>query len=83
MCGRIKAYQWRATAAFLSYDSGLVTTIDGAYACGVSLTYGISRKHIWTFLAGLSEGNPTFDSVCPCDATRTIYNDIPPFVRND
>ena len=38
VCGRIKAYQWGATLAFHSYHYKHVTTIDGAYACGVSLT---------------------------------------------
>ena len=81
ICGRIKAYQWGATLAFALYHHENVTTIDGAYACGVSVTHGTSRNHIWTFAAGLSEGNPTYTSVCPCDATSTIS--IPPFVGND
>ena len=81
VCGRIKAYQFGPTAAFFSYHSRTVTTIDGAYACGVSLTHGIPRNHIWTFVAGTSEGNPRWHEVCPCDATSTIR--IPPFVGND
>ena len=81
ICGRIKAYQWGATLAFLSYHYRYVTTIDGAYACGVSVTHGTPRNHIWTFVAGASEGNPTLTSVCPCDATSAIR--IPPFVGND
>ena len=81
VCGRIKAYQWGYTTAFLSYHYGVVTTIDGAYASGVSVTHGTSRNHIWTFVAGLSEGNPTWYDVCPCDSTSTIR--IPPFVGND
>ena len=81
VCGRIKAYQWGSTVAFYSYHSGLGTTIDGAYACGVSVTHGTPRNHIWTFVSGLSEGNPTWPYVCPCDSTSTIP--IPPFVGND
>ena len=81
ICGRIKAYQYGATLAFTSYHSRLVTTIDGAYACGVSVTHGTPRNHIWTFVAGASEGNPTKYDVCPCDANSTIR--IPPFVGND
>ena len=81
ICGRIKAYQWGATTAFLSYHNRYVTTIDGAYASGVSVTHGTPRNHIWTFVAGASEGNPTPTTVCPCDATSTIH--IPPFVGND
>ena len=81
VCGRIKAYQWGFTAGFLSYHYRYVTTIDGVYACGVSLTHGTPRNHIWTFVAGGSESNPTQYWVCPCDATSTIG--IPPFVGND
>ena len=81
VCGRIKAYQWGDTPAFYSYHYRYVTTIDGAYANGVSVTHGTPRNHIWTFVAGLSEGNPTEPWVCPCDSTSTIR--IPPFVGND
>ena len=81
VCGRVKAYQWGQTLAFYSYHSRIVTTIDGAYACGVSVTHGTPRNHIWTFVAGASEGDPTWSGVCPCDSTRTIR--IPPFVGND
>ena len=81
VCGRIKAYQWGHTTAFYSYHHRLVTTINGSYACGVSVTHGTPRNHIWTFVAGISEGNPTWSLVCPCDATSTIR--IPPFVGND
>ena len=80
-CGRIKAYQWGATQGFYSYHNRIVATIDGAYACGVSVTHGTPRNHIWTFVAGTSEGDPTWSGVCPCDATSTIR--IPPFVGND
>ena len=81
ICGRIKAYQWGTTYAFYSYHSRRVTTIDGAYTSGVIVTHGTPRNHIWTFVAGLSEGNPTWPESCTCDATRTIR--IPPFVGND
>ena len=81
VCGRIKAYQWGITPAFYSYHHRQVTTIDGAYAFGVSVTHGTPRNHIWTFVAGTSEGNPTQSWVCPCDTTSTIR--IPPFVGND
>ena len=80
VCGRIKAYQWGFTNAFLIYHR-YVTTIDSAYASGVSVTHGTLRNHIWTFVAGASEGDPTQTWVCPCDSTRTIR--IPPFVGND
>ena len=81
ICGRIKAYQWGIGSGFHSYHIGLVTTIDDAYAAGVSVTHGTPRNYIWTFVAGTSEGNPTWSEACPCDATINIR--IPPFVGND
>ena len=83
VCGRIKAYQYGPTDAFEAYHGGQVTTIDGAYVAGVSLTHGSPRRHIWTFAAGLSEALParTYGDQCPCDASITIR--VPPFVGND
>ena len=81
VCGTIRAYQYSWTNAFHAYDNGHVTTIDGAYVAGVSLTHGTPQQHIWTFAAGGTEDRPTNDDSCPCDATITI--DIPPFVGRD
>ena len=75
VCGRIKAYQWGATVAFLNYHWGYS---DGAYVDGVSVTHGSPQQHIWTFAAGVSEGIPTGAYVCPCDASVDIS--VPPFV---
>ena len=81
ICGRIKAYQWGLPLAFFSYHYRYVTTIDDSYASSVSVTHGTPRNHIWTFVAGKTEGNPTSYEVCPCDTTSTIR--VPPFVGND
>ena len=80
VCGRIIAYQDGSAEGFENYDNGRVTTIDGAYVDGVSLTHGSPRQHIWTFAVGRSEFNNVDDS-CPCDATINII--IPPFVGED
>ena len=81
VCGRIKAYQYSQTDAFEAYHDGRVTTIDGAYVAGVSLTHGSPRRHIWTFAAGASEAEPTWVDACPCDASITIR--VPPFVGDN
>ena len=81
VCGRVIAYQVGPTDAFEAYDDGVVTTIDGAYVSGVSLTHGSPRQHIWTFAAGATENQPTRDDVCPCDATVDITT--PSFVGGD
>ena len=82
VCGRIKGYQSGGPDAFETYDDGEVTTIDGAYVSGVSLTHGCrQRQHIWTFAAGYSENHRNRNDACPCDANIDIT--IPPFVGGD
>ncbi|CAI8058177.1 hypothetical protein GBAR_LOCUS31621 [Geodia barretti] len=81
VCGSIRAYQVGVTDAFEAYHLGAVTTIEGPYVSGVSLTHGSPRQHIWTFAAGLSEAYPTRNDACPCDASINIT--IPPFVGAD
>ena len=55
VCGRVRGYQFGATAAFLAAAGG--SDSDSYYVDGVSLTYGQigSRTHIWTFAAGLAD----------------------------
>ena len=81
VCGRIKAYQWGGTTAFAGYHNAYTTNTDGEHVDGVSVTHGTPRNHIWTFVAGISESNPTEITVCPCDASIDIS--IPPFVGED
>ena len=81
VCGLIRGYQMKHPNAFFNYHRGRVTTIDGAYVAGVSVTHGTPRNHIWTFAAGISEGNPTSISVCPCDASINIS--VPSFIGDD
>ena len=81
VCGSIRAYQSGQVDGFEAYGNGRVTTIEGAYVAGVSLTHGSPRQHIWTFAAGASEDRPTWIDVCPCDASINIT--VPPFVGGD
>ena len=80
VCGRVKAYQYGGPDAFAAYHNRYVTTIDGAYVSGVSVTHGTPRYHIWTFANGAAE-IPIYSSTCPCDTNVTIR--VPPFVGND
>ena len=82
VCGRMVGYQLSAPDAFRPYHEGSVTTIEGPYLDGVSLTHGLqgSRQHIWSFAVGASEGSGGTDA-CPCDTTAPIT--IPPFVGED
>ena len=83
VCGRMVGYQLGGPDAFWAYQLGAVTTIEGTYLDGVSLTHGPegSRQHIWSFGAGTMEQGATAAHECPCDTTA--YTVIPPFVGND
>ena len=81
VCGSIRAYQANDPRAFYAFHTREVTTIEGAYVSGVSLTHGSPLQHIWTFAAGYSEDQISETFVCPCDATYSIS--IPPFVGGD
>ena len=79
--GRIKAYQYGGVDAFEAYNIREGLTINDSYVCGISLTYGSPRKHIWTFAAGATDSDITANWICPCDATVNIR--IPPFINQD
>ena len=81
ICGRIRANQYASTDGFVRFPSTLDSIIDNAYIDGVSVTHGTPRNHIWTFVAGLSESNPTSTLNCPCDASIDIR--VPSFVGQD
>ena len=84
VCGRIKAYQYKATVAFQPYYDNRSRTIDDAYVDGISITHGSSpRKHIWTFAAALDE---TYCNrfVCLCTRPDLPYSGVvPPFIGQD
>ena len=77
----MRAYQQASPDAFHKLIPNFVPTINNAYVDGVSVTHGTPRKHIWTFVAGLSENYRTHPEVCQCDASINIT--IPSFVGND
>ena len=79
VCGSIRAYQYDRTDAFEAYHDGEVTTIEGAYVAGVSLTHGSPRQHIWTFAAAATETRTNAEG-CPCTGSTVT---IPPFVGGD
>ena len=77
VCGRVIAYQYGSTDAFVG------TSIDSHYVDGVSLTHGLpgARQHIWTFACGLTERvHSSYPSnSCPC-VSGTV---APSFVGSD
>ena len=60
VCGRARGYQKGETSSFEGGQG-----INGVYADGLSITYGTSRIHIWTYAAGRSD-NQTHIHNCPC-----------------
>ena len=88
VCGKIKAYQYGAPDAFVSYRRNNATSIDSSYLDGISLTHGRSpRQHIWTFAAAIDEVyRQTAESMCSCTlehAPSPPIRPAPPFVGND
>ncbi len=83
-CGRIKAYQYGSTTAFVLYDVDNKKTIDSPYLDGISLTHGQSpRQHIWTF-AGARDETGSSNYYCPCTRPNiTFTGSVPPFIGQD
>ena len=80
VCGKIIAYQYASTDAFIRLNYSL--SIDDNYVDGISLTHGSNpRKHIWTFAAALDEVGAN----CPCINTNLASSATQPpnFVGND
>ena len=84
VCGRIRAYQYYWTHAFLAYLFSSSFTIEDRYVTGMSLTHGRHpRQHIWTFASALTEYYSN-NHVCPCTRTDQSYTGtVPPFVGGD
>ena len=66
VCGRVTGYQYYSPDAF---------DVSSSYVDGVSLTYGSSCKHIWSFAAAKLESGAS----CPCSGGTQRK----PFVGND
>ena len=80
VCGKIRAYQYGHPDAFIGYNY-YGHTIDSVYVCGVAVTYGSPRQHLWTFAVGSRENNnPSSRSSRPCDPPG---DPVPLFVGKD
>ena len=85
VCGRVNAYQEGNPDAFQRSHNNPTTNINQNYVDGVSITYGSSRKHIWTFAAARTYQLGYNDTtICPCTNTASnVQINIPSFVGND
>ena len=86
VCGQIIGYQIGSPDVF----GDIQLSIDEPYVDGVSVTYGVPRRHIWTFAAGLSETIVTSHAdhekyTCPCALNGTAFRmqQPPTFVDNN
>lgn len=84
VCGRIFGYQIGSTDAF-GEGGQLGDSINEDYVDGVSVTYGIIRKHIWTFASGITEPTSYPQYSCPCSLVGTgLQAALPPsYVGNN
>ena len=79
VCGRARGYQYGETASFYNYHNAGLTTPDGAYVSGLSVTYASRQNHIWTFAAGLSK-DYDYGYCCNCPCAKHPFRTAPPFV---
>ena len=73
VCGRVVGYQYGHTDAVSDYHNN----INSYYVEGVSITRGSPRQHVWTLMAGITEGN-SGSSSCPCNTGSTVS--VVPFI---
>ena len=65
VCGKIRG-QKGTSGSFWAYHNANQKTIDSLYVSGVSITYGSSRQHIWTYSGGKYDNKKAEQSNCPC-----------------
>ena len=65
VCGKARGYEKGVPNAFWGYSGG-GQTINGHYAEGLLITYGMPRQHIWTYTIGRYERPLNSGVNCPC-----------------
>jgi len=78
VCGMVVGYQKGSTDGFASHHYSS-KSINGPYLDGVSITYGLPRKHLWSFGAGVTD-NKESASNCPC---AKYSGSLPPSFARD
>ena len=87
VCGQVRGYQFGSPDGSAPYLGAFVSptnpTIDGVYVDGVTITYGNNpRRHLWTYMAGLSEHSLSAKFECPCNVASQGYPP-PSYVGSD
>ena len=81
VCGRARGYQKGNVRGFFGYQYANQTTIDDNYADCLSITYGMPRHHIWSYVAGRYDNLTHTQGNCPCAVGGGPAP--PPFVGNN
>ena len=78
VCGRVVGYQYSSPDGVDHTRGTGHNDINSHYVDGISLTHGSPRQHIWTFIAGYTEGYERSDVICPCtqSSTQTVQSFI-------
>lgn len=84
VCGRIIGYQVASPDAF-NVNIQHPLNANQMYADGISITYGPLRTHLWTYVAGVSEGTHQFPRAdCPCAVNNaSLRRPAPAFIGNN
>ena len=79
VCGRAIGFQVGNPDAFRQFHA---RSLDQGYMDGISITYGQPRRHIWSYVASLSENSTEYQGGnCPCSIQPGVSP--PSFVRNN
>ena len=80
VCGRVRGYQYYQPEAF---ETG-TNSIDSHYLHGISITHGMPRTHLWSYVAGYPEQHSSTNFRCPCARPDpTDRSGVPSFVGED
>ena len=86
VCGRVVGYAYTSPDAVDRLNGPTQhNDINSFYVDGISITHGTPRKHIWTFMAGLSENNNYANGryTCPCQQGSQQAANLQSFIGND
>ena len=79
VCGRAIGFQVGNPDAFRQFHA---RSLDQGYMDGISITHGQPRRHIWSYVASLSENSTEHPGGnCPCSLQPGVSP--PSFVRNN
>ena len=82
VCGMAVGYQKGRPDGFYGYQFS-TRSINGPYVDGISITYGIPRKHIWTYAIGISDKTGVYHLTSHCPCSENIGRLPPSFVHDN